>query len=684
MRSKISFKTLQGKLEEQFNKISNKSDYLYKLNLEKNELWDIYLNSFPEGTNKIFREKREHDCSACRSFVNNFGDVVGIIDNKIVSIWDFDINDSEYGTSIKALSKHISLKNIKDVYVSKIHNIGIKENHERLDNGKILTWNHFNVILPSKYVSNSNETIDTIKGEYRSIKDVFKRSLEELSQESILIVLELISQNSLYKGEEWEQTLIKFNKYQKEYEKLNDSEKDIFVWETSIKAGAIIGKIRNHSIGTLLINITEGMDLDLAVKKYEVMVAPTNYKRPKPIYSKKMLEDAKKKLEELGFMDSLQRRYAILEDISINNVLFSNKDIVKKLQSNDVFSEMEQDIPINPKSFDRVEEISIADFIENVIPTSKSVEVFLEGKHSPNMISLIAPYKTDSKTMFKWNNNFSWAYSGNITDSDMKRNVKNAGGKVDGVLRFSIQWNELNTYNSDDYDAHCIEPCRNEIMYSNKHNHNTSGNLDVDIINPSRNTPAVENITWSNINKMEKGTYKFFVHDYSNRGGSDGFRAEIEFNGQVYSFEYNKPLRHGENVQVAEVTFDGTNFTIKELLKSDLQSKEVWNLKTNQFVPVSVAMYSPNYWDSQKGIGNKHYLFMLKECISDETPNGFFNEYLSNELIKHKKVFEALGSKMKVDAIDNQLSGIGFSSTQRNQIIVRVEGQTKRLLKIRI
>lgn len=643
---------------------------LYQTDISKEALWETYLSSFPEGTNNLYRERTEYDCNCCRSFIRAMGNVVALEDNKLKSIWDIEGLKYPFDVVAKKLSQAVVKEKIVQVFFSHEKRIGTEKNVGLDKDGRAQTWRHFYCDTPTQSLLPINRSIESEQANRRDNQGVFYRSMDELTVEAGENFLDLIDSKMLYRGEEHKKNIQKFLQYKKKFDKVKSSDRQNWCWENSVDNPVV--RIRNTAAGTLLIDLSNGVNIETAVKKFEQVMAPANYKRPSALITPKMVEQAQKTIQELGYMDSLGRRFAVKGDITINNVIFADHKVRSSMKSS-VFDQLKQESRTVKKQSGNTQKMKIEDFISQVLPTCTEFQLLVENRHRGNFFSLIAPENSDAPTMFKWNNNFSWTYNGDITDS-IKQNVKNAGGNVDGVFRFSIQWNDGDN-NQNDFDAHCIEPDGNEIYYMKKTGHSSGGELDIDIRTPG-NKVAVENIYWKTTERMREGEYHFFVHNYSHNGGKTGFTAQIEYQGETYDFSYDKELRQGEKVTVAKVRWSKKNgISFVSSLPIGANSTEVWRIKTNQLVNVEMLMYSPNYWDEQQGAGNKHYLFVLRDCKNDTQPRGFFNEFLKEELVQHKKVFEALGSKMKVAPSDEQLSGVGFSSTQHNSIIACVQGK---------
>ena len=548
------------------------------------------------------------------------------------------------------MAGYVRSKPIRAPYFSDTETIGTDYGYDT--HTPSIKWDHFSVELRDVYTG--PKSIADVTGTAVSQRNVFHRALEEITQDAIESVTQLIDANTLYKGKEWDARLIKLLQHKIVFDAIeSDYLKNNYSWEYCT---AELAAIRNSSIGTLLQELSEGMDLETAVTRYEKITAPENYKRPKPVFTKAMLDRAKQTVTELGYMPALNRRFAVLEDISVRDVLYSNKDAAKQMK--DAFSDLEA--KVKPAQLPTGTEISIEDFIKDVLPTATKLEVMLENSHAKNFVSLIAPQDA-CKSMFKWDNNFSWAYTGNIAASSMKENVKKAGGNVNGLLRCSLQWND-NGDNRDDLDLHSESPY-GHIYYGNK-----LRVLDVDIVEPK--WVAVENQIFQ---QLKDGTYDFYVNNYCALGARSGFTAEIEFDGTIHEYSYPYALKYDENIALATVTYKDGKFSIKHHLDSKPVTKTVWNIATRDFTEVYTVCYSPNYW-GDNAVGHKHYMFMLKGCENAERPNGFYNEFLSNELHEHRKVMEALSANMKVDYSDRQLSGVGFSSTKRDSLTVKVNG----------
>jgi len=548
-------------------------------------------------------------------------------------------------------------------------------------------------------------------GKRRTSFDVFKRLLDEVSIDTIDTILELIAQKSLYRGEEWERPLELVRVAMSEYMAYScpviapDAVRDgwqahnHFVWSCVLASDALL-HIRNSSIGTLILNIEDGMALDDAVKKYEVVVAPSNYKRPNAIFTKSMVARAQKDVEELGLAESLPRRFAHLDDITINDILFANRD-VKEAMEGDVFADLANETQSAPKDFSKVETVTAQDFVLKVLPTAETVEVLLENRHAGNMVSLIGPQNPDAAPLFKWNNNYAWAYAGNVTDG-MREQVRALGGNVEGVMRFTHSWNHTGNNQSlmdlhvffptaggkavshSGNVAHERYPSTRRVGWNHRTDQESGATQDVDHVNaPGPTFIPIENISFPKLAGMPEGAYTFKIHNWSKRTpNTEGGKAEIEFGGQVFEYDYPKPMGHHEWLTLATVTLKDGVFTIDHKLDTTTSSRVMWGLPTNEFHPVRVCMKSPNHWEASARTGRDHTFFMLKGCENETTPNGFFNEFLRQDLHDHRKVFEALGAKMKVATDPNQLSGVGFSGEKNETVTCRVTGKTTRVLNV--
>lgn len=667
----LLFKDFKEAVQRQFATMQGRS--LYRTAISGDALWAAYLAAFPLGSNPIYKQRAEHDCSCCRHFVKTVGGIVAVRGGQLESIWDCEVG-GHYQVVADALSALVKSAPIDNIFLHAERAVGTAKSFQQMLD-RVVTWEHFHVALPAACVVKSAD-IGPRLSEARSTHDVMARGLAGITVDAVDAVLELIAQNSLYRGEEHKFAVESFSKLQRAFAALPAEQSDRFVWDWMDTVPVSVSRIRNTSIGTLLTDLSEGVELEDAVKSFEQKVAPLNYKRPTAVVTKAMIERARKDIDGLGFTSALERRYATLEDITVADVLFADRTV---RHAKGVFDQMAESVAENPRNLERVEEVPVDRFLAEVLSKAVSLEVLFENCHAGNLVSLVAPVDPTAKSMFKWRNNFSWSYAGDLADS-IKERVKAAGGRVDADLRCSLSW-----FNFDDLDLHLVEPGGNEIYYRQKNSVRTGGQLDVDMNAGSGTTrSAVENIFYPDKAKMIEGMYRLFVNQYSQRESVDvGFEAELEFDGVIHSFAWPKILRTGENVDVVTFNWSRKNgLKFVKSIPSEQASKTVWGVQTKTFRAVDVVMLSPNHWDGAGGIGNRHLFFMLRNCRNEGKARGFFNEFLTEELSAHRKTLEMVGARMKTEEADRQLSGLGFSSTKRAQVIVRVKGATTRTLKV--
>ena len=697
-------------LQEQFLKMCA-TGRLFRSKVTGDQIWEAYMRGF--GEDPIFRdpESSVHNCNQCKHFFHRYGNIVAIAeDNTIITMYDGETTE-EYRESFRLMSELLKSAPIEDVFVETFNYLNqavyahvtkndamfalnldhtvkryTKEEAEKfgvVKPNETRTFNHFCVSVPKLYIHFGNDTVEAITARKRDDKKIFKRGLDEIPTDTLQLVLDLIDQGSLLNGETHRFKVQDFLRMSKSYARVPEAEKDNWCWK--IACDYPFARFKNELIGTFCTELAEGKELNAACQDWNVRIDPKNYMKATAPITRQMIDNAKAFLAENGYEDSFNRRCATMEDIRVCDILHANVGD-GNIKPVSVLDGLKPTSTRHKRSeFDGVEVVSIDKFMRDILPGCTSVEVFLLNSHENNFVTLTTPVNKDSKPIFKWGNNFGWTYNGNLAGkSEIKEAVKAAGGFVNAPFRFSIMWNE-DGRSIVDLDAHAIEPTGNEIYYS--HNNLTHGDrksslggcLDIDMIRPK--DVGVENIFWTEPERIIDGAYRFFIVNYDG-GHNSGAKAEISFGDEVFTYLVDHEIMRPVDIATVHIKngyIDHIDQS-KYLVGGDSVSKEIYGLETNQFHKVNLVCLSPNHWDGC--VGNKHYFFMLDGAKAPESIRGFHNEFLIPELLEHRKVMEVLGATLNVESTDKQLSGLGFNATVRDEVVLRLQGSHKRIIKV--
>ena len=661
---RLHFSLFSNPITQRVTELLTPNSIVLRVNVSKEDLWNTYLNAYPEELNQIFRERKHYDGQADRQFIVRMGALVVLNPEtlELSNIWD--INTTGYFQDVaNTMNAFIKSKVVEGFHIIAEPSSGSLPNVDNLNTD--ITWHHFFTNTPTVIQS---QTPTSDKAELQATVKSYATIAEEFTVATLETVLDLC--DNIYRGTEFKSSVKYTLDFLKAYEEVGYN--PLFLYTLAKKPNGF----RNSVIGKLAQDLQEGKNLTSAVASYENMVAPTNYRRSTAIVTPQMISIAEKEISDKGVLHELYRQPANIRDVPVSELLYT----FTPTTVSDLFSSLKQEAStkVIPNSVKSATEITYTDLLD-ILKENKveNLELLVDSSLTNNAMTLFTgttPFEPTTNIL-KWNNPVSWMYKGGVSDSIQER-VKTAGGTINADFRVSLAWN-----NSSDYDLSVHSPY-GLCNFSNRNKGQLKLDVDANGGHVTNSTDPVENIYGNNVTD---GTYKVIVDMFNLRSAEhrkEPFQLQVKVGDTLHNYYADKLISskggsrhvHVLELQIVNGQLVSVNNLIPDQLKeSSTSSSVIHNLNTNHFYPVQGLTRSPNFWGEDK-TGNEHLFFLVEDMKIEDELNTFLPEYLNSSLQPIRKALELISSKVKVklDADIPQTTGFGFSTTMSKNVIVRV------------
>jgi hypothetical protein len=577
------------------------------------------------------------------------------------------------------------------------------------------TFYSFYATLPDSVIT-SSPSAATLIGDLNTIKELFEKGLA-YPLELFIKVKSWIDSDRMWNVQaSQKEGLNLFIKLKEEASKVSEKGYPNWLWE----------KVSTHTHGLRLINTGIGVPVtrigtvndegkpwndDNIINAWNIEMAPDRYKKAQAeAVSVREKEAAVKYLTDQGYvtneLNSFDRKFASYNDVRTSDVFHRNHSKVpKKVASVFDTVSVKPTGKVELDSFKNATPISVESFMGEVLEGADGVDILFTPNMVKNLVTITSLTNPRCKDIIKGDSQMGLTYKGNLSGvSSLTKAVQDQGGKVDGVLRFSLEWshegldgNDKRRFDDSDLDLHVVEPNGSKVYYSNKSSR-TGGFLDLDKVSPSghknnqrslkQEPRVVENICYPDAKAMVKGDYEVWVVPFS-VNNSQGFEMEILMDGQMFHYKWDTPFNHSvssdtlKGLKVATVHYDNF-FSITHHIPysqgavSFNQSTQ-WGIDTHQFHPCTLIANGPNHWGDSE-VGRKDWLFMVGGCKPDEPIRTFHVDQLVNDLSDKamRRFLEVWGKEQVILPSDEALGGFGFSNNRGkdgkslNNAVVRV------------
>ncbi|AMM44929.1 hypothetical protein SP15_131 [Bacillus phage SP-15] len=661
---------------DRFNWVIGLNEHLFTTNVDPQAMWDAYLNNLPAEA------QQHYNCHACRHFIQRFGGLVFIdgVGDKHSAIWEETKTPAFFANSVRAMKELVQSATVNGVFIPENAVLGQPKTGE---------WTHLAVRLPKTRVhKNRIKTAHQVYAEKIHNFETLINAILSFEPATVDTAVQLLESDTLYRADKvmdkarWFQKVIKLRNQASTSERKRN-----VVYMMVALAPTGFTSIRSGSLGRLLEVIESGATYEAVKADFRKIMDPDNYQRSQSAPTATAIFNAEKFIEKHGLGESLDRRYATIEEIPefLWQPKGQPKELAEKKSTGGVFSHLTpkqtstttasvtgQNIPAKLMTFEK--------FKNTVLPSADAIEVLVDN---PNRImAMVTANIPTAENILQWDNPFSWYYHGGV-DASIRERLEEYGGRYEGnEIRASLIWEGLT-----DLDLHCISPTGEHIYYSTGSRRDRFGgylDLDMNGMDKSSHKP-VENIRWTN---APEGRYKFYVHNYQEReNGRNGtpFRVELEINGQVYHYD-GKALRNNQQVTVFEFDYrKGQQPNIQSAGVSS--SAEDWTVETNKFVKVNGITTSPNLWGDKPVTHAGTHVFFLLDGVKDTSEGkgrGFFNEMLKSDLREIRKTLELYTASTPIKGAEEATAcGVGYNKDTEWNLTVKVtSGGSSRLIKI--